>query len=121
MQKKTALVLAILTAAILFISCGNKSNEQLKVISGKQYLYTFTDGSTAKATYYHLSDNTLNFVKLTLENDEVYTLPQLVSASGVRYSTEQNIEFWVKGNEATISTVNEKGEWVILKTGITKD
>jgi len=49
--------------------------------------------------------------------DKEYTLPQLVSASGARYSDEREVEFWIKGDEVTISRMNDDGEWNVIKTG----
>jgi membrane-bound inhibitor of C-type lysozyme len=50
-----------------------------------------------------------------------YTLPQVISASGVRYSDEYSIQFWTKGNRMTLYTMNEEREWDIVKEGIVKE
>lgn len=62
--------------------------------------YTCDDQTKIKVVYYSLSDASLNFVKLTVKKDGVvtrYTLPQLVSASGARYSSGQDVQWWSKG------------------------
>ncbi len=64
--------------------------------------YQCNDGSKVKATYYNLSDQSLSFVKLTLDG-EIYTLPAVVSASGVRYTDLNKIELFTKGDTALLN------------------
>ena len=104
---------ALLTAA----SCSKPAESGLKVIKTSEALYKCSDGSSIKTAYYALSDNSLNFVKIFLNNSEEYTLPQLVSASGARYSDEHTLEFWIKGDSASLFTLDDNGEWVLSKEG----
>lgn len=84
------------------------ASPKLSLSSPETSTYQCNDGSKVKATYYNLSDNSLSFVKLTLDG-EVYTLPQMVSASGVRYTDEHKIEWFTKGDTALLNKdVNNK-------------
>lgn len=74
---------------------------KLKVTGGETVSYFCDNGKKMAARYYNLSDNSLSFVKLTL-NGKIYTLPQLVSASGARYTDERQVEWWVKGDKALL-------------------
>jgi len=83
--------------------------------------YQCNDGSKIKVTYYNLSDNSLSFVKLTLDS-EAYTLPRVVSASGVRYSDLHRIEWWTKGDTALLDkeVTNEKSALINCKVATKK-
>lgn len=73
---------------------------RLSVIAGASQYYTCDDHTKIKVVYYNLSDASLNFVKLTVKKDGVltgYTLPQIVSGSGARYSSGQDVQWWSKG------------------------
>jgi membrane-bound inhibitor of C-type lysozyme len=74
---------------------------KLKVTGGQTVSYFCDNGKKLAARYYKLSDNSLSFVKLSL-NDKVYTLPQVVSASGVRYTDEHTVEWWSKADKAML-------------------
>jgi membrane-bound inhibitor of C-type lysozyme len=74
---------------------------KLKVTGGQTVSYFCDNGKKMAARYYKLSDNSLSFVKLTL-NEKVYTLPQVVSASGIRYTDEHTVEWWSKGDKAIL-------------------
>ena len=52
-----------------------------------------------------------------IDDGKEYTIPQLVSGSGARYSDEHEIQFWIKGNKVTISKMNENGVFSIIKEG----
>ncbi len=111
-------VICVFVVALVLLSGGCVKNGvgKLEVNVGEESLYECSDGSTVKAYFCNLSDDSLNFVKVNMENKE-YTLPQLVSASGARYSDEREVEFWIKGDEVTISRMNDNGEWNVVKTG----
>lgn len=74
---------------------------KLKVTGGQTVSYFCDNGKKLAARYYNLSDNSLSFVKLTL-NEKIYTLPQVVSASGVRYTDEHQVEWWSKADKAML-------------------
>ena len=41
-----------------------------------------------------------------------YTLPQVVSGSGARYTDEREIEWWIKGDSAMIKKHAADGDWI---------
>ena len=55
-------------------SCG------LTVKGGEPVVYTCGTEETITARYYSLSDDSLHFVKVTLPDGKVYTLPAVLSA-----------------------------------------
>ena len=83
------------------ISCTKNSNPE--IVKTAEAVYQNSEGKILEAVFYSLSDNSLNFVRVTYDEKQ-YTLPQLVSASGARYSDEFSMEFWVKGNTASVTT-----------------
>lgn len=95
----------ILVAASLLLSINNSAFAKIRatelgLAGGKPFSYQCDNGKKVIARYYNLSDNSLSFVRLTLDGKE-YTLPRVVSASGVRYTDEHKIEWWTK-NGATL-------------------
>ena len=122
MINKYRLVFLYIIILLICSSCNGKNKEdKLKIIVGKEYKYRFNDDSIVQARFYSLSDNSLSFVKVRMEDGKEYTLPQLISGSGVRYSTERDIEFWVKGDGVIISRMNENGEWKVIMEGKFKE
>ena len=73
----------------------------INVTSGQVSKYQCDNGIKVNASYYELSDKSLGFVKLNL-NGKNYTLPQLVSANGTRYSDERDVEWWAVGDKAML-------------------
>jgi len=72
--------------------------------------YHCNDGTKIIATYYALSDKSLQFVKLNFDKMKV-TLPAVISASGSRYSDGYKNEWWIKGNNATLNRdINNKDQ-----------
>lgn len=55
-----------------------------------------------RAVYHRLSDDSRAFVKLTLDGRE-FTPPNVISASGSRYSDLAMLEWWTKGGGATLN------------------
>jgi membrane-bound inhibitor of C-type lysozyme len=113
-------VLKAILIILIFAGCRIKTEKPLSVMLGKEYIYTCSDGSKVKARFGELSDNSLTFVKIVMPDGKEFTLPQLVSASGARYSNEHEMEFWIKGDNVTISTINDDGKWVIVAEGKTE-
>lgn len=95
-------VVFVLVLASVFVSCkGKSSDSSLKVDLISEATYKSED-SLVSAKFYALSDKSLCFVKLQT-NEESLTLTRAISASGERYVSEsENVEFFVKGNEALI-------------------
>jgi len=89
------------TILLCVISCTKNDNPE--IVKTAEAVYQNSEGKKMEAVFYSLSDNSLNFVRVTYD-EKHYTLPQLVSASGARYSDEFSMEFWVKGNTASVTT-----------------
>jgi membrane-bound inhibitor of C-type lysozyme len=119
MNRNHQIVKAILII-LLLIGCSVKADKPLSVIIGKEYIYACNDGSKVKARFGELSDKSLPFVKIVMPDGKEYTLPQLVSASGARYSNEYEMEFWIKEDNVTISTMNDEGKWIVVEEGKTE-
>ena len=86
---------------LCFISCTKNDNPE--IVKTAEAVYKNSEGKILEAVFYSLSDNSLNFVRVTYDEKQ-YTLPQLVSASGARYSDEFSMEFWIKGDSASVTT-----------------
>ena len=104
----TALVIIALAAAI-FGGC----TSELTIKGRAPVSYRCEGGEEIMARYYSLSDGSLNFVKLAMPDGTVYTLPQVVSGSGARYTDERDLVWWIRGDEAFIQTRDENGNWEI--------
>lgn len=88
-----------------------QNERALNIQGGKPTSYRCGPDALITARYYHLSDNSLSFVKLTFPNGQEYTLPQALSASGARYTDGREIEWWIKGDAAFVEKRNLAGEW----------
>ncbi len=121
MKKGRIVVAAVILTFLMGSGCKGNSPESISAALGKAYTYVCTDGSTVKARFGALSDQSLNFVKVIAADGKEYTLPQLVSASGARYSDERELEFWIKGNRVTMSKMDEHGEWRVVAEGETRE
>jgi len=89
------------TILLCVISC--TINDNPEIVKTAEAVYQNSEGKILEAVFYSLSDNSLNFVRVTYDEKQ-YTLPQLVSASGARYSDEFSMEFWIKGDSASVTT-----------------
>lgn len=83
------------------------------VEGGATFAYTCNDGSVLAVRYYALSDGSLRFARLRMQDGTELTLPQLASGSGARYS-DDHTTFRIKGNRATLS---ESGSSRALECG----
>ena len=78
-----------------------------------QQHYRCGGGQTIEATYYTLDDRSLHFVRLLLPGGRRLTLPQVMSASGERFSADQDVTWWVKGNSGFVQQRNQRGDWTV--------
>jgi len=98
--------------ALLFYGCSGKRNPvTLKVSGGNEIVYQSDSGEQIIARYFTLSDHSLEFVKVTLPGGREYTLPQAISASGVRYTDDRELVWWTKGNTAFAEVRDANGQW----------
>jgi len=88
----------------------------LSVVGGEPMIYLCDNGDRIVVRYYTLSDESLRFVKVLFPDGTEYTLPQVLSASGARYTDDIELLWWVKGDDAYVEKRNEAGEWKQLYT-----
>ena len=99
---------------ILLAGCAAIAREEtLTVRPGERVAYRCEGGERIEATYYSLSDKSLDFVKVRLPDGGEITLPQALSASGVRYTNDVEWVWWTKGDSAFAETRDSGGGWQI--------
>jgi len=110
---RTTLIIgiALIWTCLELTTCNHSNKGHLTVIGGREVTYQRTDGESITVAYYTLSDNSLNFVKLHFSDGRELTLPQVVSASGARYTDERDWEWWIKGESAMLRTRDGYGQW----------
>jgi len=111
MLKRNLFILCVTIAITCISGCGNSNQSGLTVTGGDPVDYQCADGDRIVAKYYGLSDNSLNFVKVQLPDEEVYTLPQTISGSGARYTDEMEMIWWVKGDSVEVQMRDDNGDW----------
>ena len=121
MRRKVVIALKIILLVIIFTSCRTVVKEKLNVELTQEVEYLCSDRSKIDARFYTLTDNSLSFVKVKIVDGKEYTLPQVIAASGARYSDEYSLQFWIKGNAMTLYKMNEEREWEIIKEGKVKE
>ena len=87
--------------------------KNLTVKGGEAVTYRCDNGERVMARYYSLSDKSLDFVKVRMPDGREYTLPQVLSASGVRYSDDRELVWWTKGSSAFAEMRDRNGEWQV--------
>lgn len=115
MGRKLPVVIACAACVILvpgfLAGCRNGGKAGLSVIGGEPVAYQSETGEKAVAKYFSLSDRSLDFVKVVMPDGKEYTLPRVMSASGVRYTDDMDLVWWTKGETATVQKRTESGEW----------
>lgn len=111
MRKRLVLALVVSMALAGLSGCGGATKETLTVTGGEPIVYQCENGEEITARYYSLSDNSLDFVKLSMPDGQEYTLPQVLSASGVRYTDDRVLVWWTKGDSAFAQSRDDTGEW----------
>ncbi len=109
-------LLSLLIAGCIW-NRGGSAGVELGVVPIRQIAYLCAKDVRLTADYYVLSDKTLHFVQLNLPDGELVTLPNALSASGVRYTDEREFVWWVKGREGFLEKRGEDGEWQLLFEG----
>lgn len=85
--------------------------QPLAVTGGEPVIYSCDNGDRVVARYYSLSDESLCFVKVLFSDGREYTLPQVLSASGARYTDDMELVWWIKGDQAYVEKRDHQGEW----------
>ena len=112
-MRSTVTLIALLVMALAVPSTLANSNLDPIVERGDSFRYRCEGGQTIKATYYSLNDRSLSFVRLQLPDGRRLTLPEVMSASGARFSSDQDVIWWIKGNSGFVQQRDEKGKWTI--------
>lgn len=103
--------LCVVLFAVCALSGPAAGNRPLTVTGGEPVVYACANGDRLVARYYSLSDESLRFVKILFPDGREYTLPQVISGSGARYTDDGELLWWIKGDEARAEIRDEKGEW----------
>jgi len=107
---KTTLFMGILS--LFLCSCGTSPTKTaLTVNLGPPVYYKSETGEQFVAKYGSLSDGSLHFVKLTMPDGREYTLPQVISGSGVRYTDEREIVWWTHQGTIRVDVRDAEGKW----------
>lgn len=112
-MKHANLLLLSLGALTLLSGC-ERNTGGLGVTGGDPVTYLCEQNKKVQVSYFSLSDQSLNFIKLALPNGKDYTLPQAVSASGSRYTDDHEVVWWSKGTEGFVEMRDKDGEWQSL-------
>ena len=110
-RNATILCVALLLAGAS--GCAGIDPGTLTICPGERVVYRCEGGERIVARYYSLSDNSLDFVKVMLPDGREVTLPQAMSASGVRYTNDFEWVWWTKGDSAFAETRSPNGDWRI--------
>lgn len=111
-KRFTATMIASMLAGSLLSGCvASLGQTELTVQLGKPIYYKSPNGEVFVATYGSLSDDSLHFVKVKLPDGQRYTLPQVLSASGVRYSDDRELVWWSHQGTVRVETRDAEGNW----------
>lgn len=110
---KKYIVIGIVAVALLILMwkmpLGSRENTAPLI---QEVSYVCASGRTINAAFYGVSGQ-LGSVRIHLDDDRSFTLPQVVAASGARYANEdESFVFWTKGNNVTITDRGKEGKYV---------
>ncbi len=104
------MLISILT--VLLCGCvASPHRTMLTADIGPPVYYRSDDGDQFVAKYGSLSDGSLYFVKVKMPDGQDYTLPQVVSASGVKYTDEREIVWWTHQGTVRVDVRDAEGRW----------
>lgn len=83
----------------------------LGISRGATVVYQCDEGIRLVASYFSLSDDSLGFVKLVIPDGKEYTLPNVLSASGARFTDDREVVWWTKGSTGFVQIRGENGQW----------
>jgi membrane-bound inhibitor of C-type lysozyme len=111
MARPTAVVTALAIGLLPRSALAEGRHDIPRVVPGPQVVYRCAGGRELVASYFSLSDRSLDFVRLRLPEGQRSTLPRLVAASGVRYSDEARFQWWTKGAGGFLQERSADGRW----------
>jgi membrane-bound inhibitor of C-type lysozyme len=94
-----------------FVAICSNAQTPLTVDMGEPVQYQSDTGERFVARYGTLSDGSLYFVKVKMPDGKEYTLPQVVSGSGVRYTDEREIVWWSHHGTVRVDVRDAEGKW----------
>ncbi len=107
-----ATAIAGILAALLLSGCAaSLQPAELTVQLGEPIHYKSPNGDVFEAQYGSLSDDSLHFVKVKMPSGQQYTLPQVLSASGVRYSDDRELVWWTHQRTVMVEMRSADGNW----------
>jgi membrane-bound inhibitor of C-type lysozyme len=109
-RRTAALVITILTTSLCGCAAGLHKTVLTADIEPPVY-YRSDNGDHFVARYGLLSDGSLHFVKVEMPDGQEYTLPQVVSASGVRYTDERELVWWTHQGTVRVDVRDTDGKW----------
>ena len=116
-SRTATLVISILTVCL----CGcvtSLGKTVLTVEIGQPVYYKSDSGDQFMVRYGSLSDGSLHFVKVKIPDGREYTLPQVVSASGVRYTDEREFVWWTHQGTVRVDVRDADGKWKTKYSGL---
>jgi membrane-bound inhibitor of C-type lysozyme len=114
-----ATVVVSMLIALSLASCATSPRQtELTVHIGQPVHYRSEDGDHFVARYGTLSDGSLHFVKVQMPSGDEYTLPQVVSASGVRYTDEKDLVWWTHQGTVLVDVRDAEGNWETKYSGL---
>lgn len=122
MMKRVALGLAACAAAALMLGCCHGAQRRqgmtIGLTVGAPVRYASASGERFEARYCSLTDGSLRFVKVKMPDGKEVTLPQAVSASGVRYTDERELVWWEHQGTVRVDVRDAQGNWVTKYDGL---
>jgi len=114
MFKRSRVVVALsMLAALSLVGCATRPHQtEVTVHIGQPVHYRSQNGDSFVARYGSLSDNSLDFAKVQMPDGGEYTLPQVASASGVRYTDERDLVWWTHQGAVSVEVRDAEGNWV---------
>jgi membrane-bound inhibitor of C-type lysozyme len=111
MLRRSTVTWAIGILAVSLCGCITNPPTVLTAEIGAPVHYRSDNGALFVARYCSLSDGTLHFVKVKMPDGRQYTLPQIVSASGVRYTDERELVWWTHQGTVRVDIRGAEGKW----------
>lgn len=110
-RRNTKILIITILAASLCSCVSGLHQTALTVKMGPPVSYGSVNGDRFVARYGSLSDGSLHFVKVKMPDGKEYTLPQVVSASGVRYTDERELVWWTHQGTVRVDVRDTEGHW----------
>ena len=107
----------ILWGGLLILFLFSACSTVVKAELGEPVRYETKSGEILSVRYGKVdieNSQSLDFVTIKIPEVPELTLPQIMSASGAKYSDDRTFIWWTKGETGTLYRIAEGGEWGIL-------